>query len=491
MPIDTESRLQTVVRGGGSRCAAINLTVRVGILLDLAEQASSRARHAALILLTRKRYIPNSGSYAAARELPFRKGQLMRPVLSALLKITLVMALALSRHTPGFADEAKALPKTDNPTSNSKPVILLTGFEPFGEQRPPNPSWEGIAALHNTDWEGYRLEALQLPVVWGAPLDAIERHIRAVKPIAVFSFGQGYPGAFAIETKAKNQRGDIPDNQGNTPPLPLVVGDGPTELDSSFPFDSVARHLSRQGFPVRISENAGQYLCEETLYSLETLRRRINPKTDVAFCHVPPLGSMLNNQTVDAKSIQTFVLAFLTAWKSVQNLPATAPSDETIASPGTTPPDDTTPSTQPPGPGQNNASKQPTPAPAPNPERNAVEKLVRNYFKSWSDQRMRDYSDCFAENAVIQEINGTEITTQLKDPFVSNQTTYHRMAVFRAVEVPVQTTITFEAELARVVVYWKLTAGPRTQFGYDHFTLMKIGKDWKIVNLTFYGIKKP
>jgi pyroglutamyl-peptidase len=421
----------------------------------------------------------------------------MRPLLSTLLKTILLSALAVLNHPAIAADEDTNPPKNNNPASPAKPVILLTGFEPFGEERNPNPSWEGIAALHQTDWEGYHIEAIQLPVVWGAPLQHIERQIHELKPVAVFSFGQGYPGAFAIETKAKNQRGDIPDNQGNPPPLPLVVGDGPTELDSSFPCDSVARHLSRQGFPVRISEHAGQYLCEETLYSLETLRRRINPKTAVAFCHVPPLGSTLSDKPVDSKTIQTFVLAFLTAWKSVQNLPLEVSPDEPTTSPTNTPPDTTspatTPSTSPATPQDNPAPKQTAPAsaPTPNPERNAVEKLVRNYFKSWSDQRMRDYSDCFAENAVIQEINGSDITTQLKDPFVTTQTTYHRMAVFRAVEVPVQTTITFEAELARVVVYWKLTAGPRTQFGYDHFTLMKIGKEWKIVNLTFYGVKKP
>lgn len=411
----------------------------------------------------------------------------MRPVLSSLLTTFLLVTLLNFNSPARAADESNPQPPKNNAQNASQPVILLTGFEPFGKERLPNPSWEGIAKLHQTEWHGYRLEAHRLPVVWGAPLQHIDRKIAELKPVAVFSFGQGYPGTFAIETKAKNQRGDIPDNEGNTPPLPLVIGDGPTELDSSFPFDSVARHLSRNGFPVRISEHAGQYLCEETLYSLETLRRSINPKITVAFCHVPPLGTTLREKPVDTTTIQSFVLAFLAAWESVQNLPAPASPDEPVASGNPAPANPGTPASSP-IPTQDNPDPKQT-TPAPNPERNGVEKLVRNYFKSWSDQRMRDYSDCFAENAVIQEINGSEITTQLKDPFVAAQTTYHRMAVFRAIEVPVQTTISFEAELARVVVYWKLTAGPRTQFGYDHFTLMKIGKDWKIVNLTFYGVK--
>jgi len=59
-----------------------------------------------------------------------------------------------------------------------KPVILLTGFEPFGEQRPPNPSWEGIAKLNDTEWQGYRLVSLQIPVIWGAPLKELEPRIQ-------------------------------------------------------------------------------------------------------------------------------------------------------------------------------------------------------------------------------------------------------------------------------------------------------------------------
>ena len=34
------------------------------------------------------------------------------------------------------------------------------------------------------------------------------------------------------------------------------------------------------------------------------------------------------------------------------------------------------------------------------------------------------------------------------------------------------------AKLARAIVYWKLTAGPRVEYGYDHFTLMKNRGKW-------------
>ncbi len=400
---------------------------------------------------------------------PLFSPQTRMSLFTAIRCLTIVFSVIAGRSTL-LGDETQS--------EKPLPVILLTGFEPFGEEKPPNPSWEGIAKLDGIEWEGYRIATIQLPVIWGAPLQQLENKIRELRPAAVFSFGQGAPGAFAIETKALNQRGEIPDNAGNLPPLPLIVGDGPTELASSFPFDSVARQLNRQGLNVRLSARAGQYLCEETLYSLETLRRRTPSKPVVAFCHVPPLGSLLGGKPVDAAVVREFVIAFLTAWKTVQSLPGESASSEfsagTVSSPVKV----------------DEPAKTAAPASPVNPERAAVEKLVRNYFKSWSDQRMRDYADCFAENAVIQEVDGGSVRTQLKDPFVAEQTNYHRIAVFRAVEVPVQTSISFEAELARVVVYWKLTAGPRVQYGYDHFTLAKVDQDWKIVNLVFYGVKK-
>ncbi|MFM7164962.1 MAG: nuclear transport factor 2 family protein [Planctomycetaceae bacterium] len=352
------------------------------------------------------------------------------------------------------------------------PVIVLTGFEPFGEKRPPNPSWEGIAALHNTQWQGHRIVAVQLPVVWGAPQQTLAPEIARLNPVAVFSFGQGRPGAFAIETRALNQRGPIPDNTGQTPPQPLVAGDGPTEYRSSFPFQPLCDHLNTAGFQTRISENAGQYLCEETLFTLELLRRRAKTPPDVAFCHVPPLGSQIGQQFVDAQYVRSFVLQVLTGWQAGRQASVKQPDDPASPAPAAAP----VIRGQSPGDGKKSTG-----------EKAAVEKLIEEYFKSWSEQRMQDYGSCFADGAVIQEIGSGSINTQMKGPFVAQQTTYHKLAIFKAVEVPVRTSIQFEADLCRVVVYWKLTAGPRVQYGYDHFTLMKQKGSWKIVNLVFYG----
>jgi pyroglutamyl-peptidase len=331
---------------------------------------------------------------------------------------------------------------------DSKPVILLTGFEPFGPSRPANPSWEGIRNLHETDWHEYRIIAQELPVVWGEPLKQLQPLIEQHRPVAVFSFGQGGADSFAIESRASNERGRIPDNNGKLPAETAITADGPAEFKASIDCEAMKTRLAEKGYPVQVSRRAGQYLCEETLYSLEYLHAK-HPKVDVAFCHVPPLGATVNKQRVDAKYIQQFVGDYMETWRTLQTAKKAADT---------------------------------------NPELPAVEKLIKHYFLSWSEQRMKDYGDCFADGAVVQEISrGGEIYTQNKVPFVAGQAAYHKSATHKAVEVPVKTEIRFEADLARAVVYWKLTAGPRLQYGYDHFTLIKQGDEWKIVNLVFYG----
>lgn len=229
----------------------------------------------------------------------------------------------------------------------------------------------------------------------------------------------------------------------------------------------MSEQLTKKGYTARVSRQAGQYLCEETLYSLELVRQN-RPDLTVAFCHVPPLGSTVSNTAVDGSFIQQFVLDYLDVWQAhIKGKNAAA-----VATP-------------------TSLAVQKAAADPKNSELPAIRKLIDGYFKSWSEQRMKDYGDCFAEGAVIQEVTRSgEIFTQAKAPFVAAQTSYHKSAVHKAIEVPVTTDFTFEAELARAVVYWKLTAGPRTQFGYDHFTLIKQGGEWKIANLVFYGTKE-
>jgi pyroglutamyl-peptidase len=363
-----------------------------------------------------------------------------------------------------------------------EPVILLTGFEPFGKLRPPNSSWQGIKGLDGRVWKGYRLIAREMPVVWGSPLEHLPGWIDQYKPVAVFSFGMGGPGAFALETVASNRRGQHPDNDGKKPPTPNIVADASPAFRATIDSECMARVLTEKGQVVRISTRAGRYLCEENLYSLEYLKSKKNLAAEVMFCHVPPLGTKLAGKPVTPEVVQDFVLDVLDAWLSVYHdgEPPTPPT----RSAGTRP----IHSLDAPTPIVRAAFVEAQSAKDEDPRLADVRAFVERYFRSWSDQDMDAYDSCFLPEAYIQFIDDRGgVSTTGKRQFVAQQREVHRRAEVKNVEVPESVDVRMEGRLAHAVVFWKLTSGARIQKGYDHFTLLKREGRWKIVNLVFYA----
>jgi pyroglutamyl-peptidase len=370
-------------------------------------------------------------------------------------------------------------------------VILLTGFEPFGKRRLPNSSWEGVKELDGLHWKGYKLVCKQLPVVWGAPLAQLPGWISQYEPVAIFSFGQGGQGSYALESKASNERSrKSADNLGKKPAVTTIVADGPKVFQASADCQAMAHLLASKGYPTRVSTAAGRYLCEENLYSLEYLKSTKQLDATVLFCHVPPLdseigkallilssstvgfgqspllaassvvgGKTLRGQPVAAANVKDFVMDTLETWHTIYQ--------------GTA------------------AQGQPKKAKTEDAREREVKELIVRYFRTWSEQDMKGYDACFLPDAVIQFIDETGgLSSYGRRQFIANQSEYHRKATVKAIEVPESIDIRFEAKLARVVVFWRLTAGLRNETGYDHFTLLKHDGNWRIVNLTFYPAAK-
>ena len=120
-----------------------------------------------------------------------------------------------------------------------------------------------------------------------------------------------------------------------------------------------------------------------------------------------------------------------------------------------------------------------------------VKQLVEKYFRSWSNQEMDAYGECFLPGASIQFISpGGDLDTQGVREFLQNQ---RRFQLARpAKETPQSIDIRLENRLARAVVYWKLDDGAGApKYGYDHFTFVQRDGKWRIVNLAFYESAPP
>jgi hypothetical protein len=125
------------------------------------------------------------------------------------------------------------------------------------------------------------------------------------------------------------------------------------------------------------------------------------------------------------------------------------------------------------------------------PQEKAVRDMIERYFSTWSAQDIDRYGQCFMPQAAIQLVSkeGGLVTMPLRQ-FLSTQRKAHEETTEPMKEAPESVEVRFEGKLARVIVFWKLTVGTREETGYDHFTLMQSGGQWRIANLIFYESAK-
>ncbi len=171
----------------------------------------------------------------------------------------------------------------------SKPKIIVSGFEEFAG-RSINASSE-LAKAISEDFPDANLTYLKVPVVWGAPQEAIDQN-RELGPTVWIAFGEG-GSDFQIETLATNHRGNYRDNHDQLPESKEITPGGPEILKLTMSPDPLVAEMRDLGYTFKVSNHAGGYLCEEMLYSL--LHEQQNEDStlkQVVFIHVPIYGSM-------------------------------------------------------------------------------------------------------------------------------------------------------------------------------------------------------
>ena len=168
-------------------------------------------------------------------------------------------------------------------------TILLTGFEPFGDEL-INPSWEVVSRLEGTTAEGDRIVCVQLPCVFGESLQVLLAAITRYSPTLVIAVGQaGGRTDISLERIAINiDDARIPDNKGYQPIDQPVVQGGPAAWFSTLPIKAIVNALQQAGIPASVSQTAGTYVCNHVMYGLlHTLGNRSGVKA--GFIHIPYL----------------------------------------------------------------------------------------------------------------------------------------------------------------------------------------------------------
>ncbi len=165
--------------------------------------------------------------------------------------------------------------------------LLITGFDPFGGGT-VNPAWEAVSRLPDAVGP-YRLTKLQIPTVFGLAAQTVLAAAEADAPDVILCVGQaGGRSAVTPERIAINAASaTIHDNAGNLPTEQPIVPGGPDGIFSTVPVRAMADAIVEAGVPGAVSNSAGTFVCNDTLYRL--LYHFAGSPVRVGFIHVPYL----------------------------------------------------------------------------------------------------------------------------------------------------------------------------------------------------------
>ncbi|MDS2173477.1 pyroglutamyl-peptidase I [Nesterenkonia sp. CL21] len=196
--------------------------------------------------------------------------------------------------------------------SSAAPLVLLTGFEPFGGMA-HNPSWDVATAVAEraagsldptgpasptgpTDVPGLEVRALRLPVAFGRAAgllaDAVDAAVAEGRtPAAVVALGLAAgTEAVRLERVGLNLRdARIPDNDGAQPADEPVVASGEGALFSTLRLKAALARIREAGIPVHLSLSAGSFVCNDVLYALLHDLSARGLDVPGGFVHVPDL----------------------------------------------------------------------------------------------------------------------------------------------------------------------------------------------------------
>jgi len=165
--------------------------------------------------------------------------------------------------------------------------LLITGFDPFGGEN-INPSWEAVKLLPEVIGE-YEVHKMEIPTIFGLAAKTVLDKAAEVRPDVILCVGQagGRSGVTPERIGINIRNARIPDNAGNQPVEEIIVPGGPDGLFSTVPTAKMAQAIQDAGLPGAVSNSAGTFVCNDTLYLL--LHHYAGTAVRVGFIHVPYL----------------------------------------------------------------------------------------------------------------------------------------------------------------------------------------------------------
>jgi pyroglutamyl-peptidase len=188
------------------------------------------------------------------------------------------------------------------------PRLLLCGFGSFPEA-PLNPSAAVIATLAREMWSPPEVETdyLTLPVQWRGSVEAILRQLQARPAQGVLVVGVAVGAdSFRVETLGRNCAAtERPDQAGRIWDSCEINSAGPDLLPASAPCEAMLQAIGWRELAAVASDDAGDYLCNFTLYRLLQARAA----DQIGFLHVPQARECASDAAFTLAQVQAAVCA--------------------------------------------------------------------------------------------------------------------------------------------------------------------------------------
>lgn len=165
--------------------------------------------------------------------------------------------------------------------------LLLTGFETFLNFS-VNPSLVIADELHGEYIGGYYITGKILPVDFHQSGKRLRELISTYEPDTVVSLGLA-AGRHCItpERIAINCNDGLADNKGHQPNGEKIVAEGADAYFSTLPNQHMVTALHQTGFPAKISNSAGAYLCNHVMYQAQYFYHQRGEQRPAGFIHLP------------------------------------------------------------------------------------------------------------------------------------------------------------------------------------------------------------
>jgi pyroglutamyl-peptidase len=168
------------------------------------------------------------------------------------------------------------------PLRRLAPIVLLTGFEPFGGDA-CNPSGEIATRLDGwkvgADRPGTRegsgpvlatVRSVLLPCVFHQALEVLDAAIALRRPSVVIALGLAASRRdISVERVAINiDDARIPDNAGCRPIDQPIIAGAPCAYWSTLPIKSIVAAMQEAGIAASVSQSAGTFVCNHVFFGL-------------------------------------------------------------------------------------------------------------------------------------------------------------------------------------------------------------------------------